>query len=198
MPTAPAAHPAKADIRAEVLARRDRLTAPARAAAAEAIARRALAIVAAVGPRLVAAYLPIRSECDSRPIIERLAASGMALALPAVVDSSTIVFRRYAPGAPLTASGFGTLAPPPDQPVVDPELIIIPLVAFDRTGTRLGHGRGHYDRALARLAARGLRPRLVGIAFAVQEVEVIPGEPHDVRLDWIVTEKETLDMRPGK
>ncbi len=70
----------------------------------------------------------------------------------------------------------------------------MPMVAFDRSGTRLGHGKGHYDRALAKLAARGIRPKLVGIAFAAQEVEVIPAEPHDVRLDWIVTENETLEM----
>jgi 5-formyltetrahydrofolate cyclo-ligase len=110
--------------------------------------------------------------------------------------SSTGPRLRHTRGARCAAGGFGTLAP---------SLISAgrsaachhPVVAFDRTGTRLGHGKGHYDRALAGLAARGLRPQIVGIAFAAQEVEVIPAEPHDVRLDWIVTERETLDMRPG-
>ncbi len=198
MPTASAAKPAKAALRAAALARRDRLAATARAAAAEEIARRVMAIIAAEAPSSVAAYLPIRSECDSRPIIERAGALAITLALPAVIDSTTLVFRRYEPGAPLVAGGFGTLAPASDQPPVEPELVIVPMVAFDRAGTRLGHGKGHYDRALAGLAARGIKPKLVGIAFATQEVALIPAEPHDVRLDWIVTENETLDMRPSK
>ena len=72
--------------------------------------------------------------------------------------------------------------------VVDPDFILVPLAAFDRRGTRIGYGKGYYDMALGGLHARGLRPRLVGVAFAVQEVESIPREPHDVRLDWVVTE----------
>ncbi len=90
---------------------------------------------------------------------------------------------------------LGTQAPLPDQAILDPDLVILPLVGFDRTGVRLGHGRGYYDRAIAALAARGVRPTLVGIGFAAQEVEAIPAEPHDARLDWIVTENEALDLR---
>lgn len=176
------------------MGRRDRLGASRRAAASEEIARRVMAIVAAERPRVLAAYLPIRSECDSRPIIERAQAQAIAVALPAVTDPVTMVFRRYVPGAPLDVGGFGTRAPRPDQPELDPELVIVPLVAFDRSGLRLGHGRGFYDRAVAKLRARGVRPKLLGVAFAVQEVEAIPGEPHDVRLDWIVTENETLEI----
>jgi 5-formyltetrahydrofolate cyclo-ligase len=186
---------AKAALRATARARRDRLEAPARAEASVRIAARVMAIVGAEKPNIVAAYLPIRSECDPRPVIERAAALGIAVVLPAVVDPLTLVFRRYAPDAPLADGGFGTLAPAPDAPILDPELVIVPLVAFDRTGARLGHGKGHYDRALAGLATRGVRPKLVGVAFAAQEVGAIPAEPHDVRLDWIVTEDETLDLR---
>ena len=192
MPTASAATPAKAALRAAALARRDRLSARQRATASQEIARRAMAVIAAEAPASVAAYLPIRSECDCRQIIEQASAMAITVALPAVVGATTLVFRRYEPAASLVAGGFGTLAPAPDLPPVDPELVILPLVAFDRAGTRLGHGKGHYDRALNRLAARGIKPQLVGIAFATQEVALIPAEPHDVRLDWIVTENETL------
>src|SRR5436190_595692 len=80
------------------------------------------------------------------------------------------------------------------RPIVEPDLILIPLVGFDQSGARLGHGQGFYDRALAAIHGRGRRPPLVGLAFSVQEVPRIPHEPHDIRLDWIVTEKETLDF----
>lgn len=186
--------PGKAALRATAMDSRDRLGASHRAAASEEIARRVMAIVAAEGPRVLAAYLPIRSECDARPIIERAQAQAIVVALPAVTDPVTMVFRRYAPGAPLVAGGLGTRAPRADQPELDPELVIVPLVAFDRSGLRLGHGRGFYDRAVAKLRARGVGPKLVGVAFAVQEVDAIPGEPHDARLDWIVTENETLEI----
>jgi 5-formyltetrahydrofolate cyclo-ligase len=116
----------------------------------------------------------------------------MEIVLPATTSPTTMVFRRHAAGAPLAAGGFGTLAPPPDQPVRDPDLIVMPLVAFDRSGARLGHGRGFYDRVLADLHARGVTPMLVGIAFSVQEVRAIPAEAHDVPLDRIVTEAETI------
>ena len=193
-PAASPQNPAKTALRALALARREGLGAAERAAASGKIAERVMAIIAAEAPRTLAVYLPIRSECDPRPIIERAAALAIAVALPALIDRGTLVFRRYQPGAPLSREDFGTLAPAPDQPILDPELVIVPLLAFDRRGTRLGYGKGYYDRALAKLEARGVKPKLVGIAFAAQEVEGIPGEAHDVRLDWIVTENETLEL----
>jgi 5-formyltetrahydrofolate cyclo-ligase len=176
------------------LGRRDALGVLQRANASRRIAESVMAIVVAAKPAVMAAYLPIRSECDCRPIIEGARALSIVVVLPAVVDPVTLVFRRYQPGVPLAAGGHGTLAPTPDQPILEPDLVIVPVVAFDRTGARLGHGRGFYDRALAGMKARGLRPTLVGVAFATQEVETIPAEPHDARLDWVVTEKETLDV----
>ena len=192
MTTAAAGNPAKAALRIAALSRRDRLGAVERADASGRIAERVMAIVGAKKPAVMAAYLPIRSECDCRPIIARARSLSIAIALPAVVDPVNLVFRRFEPGVPLAAGGHGTLAPMPDQPILDPDLVIVPLVAFDRSGLRLGYGRGFYDRALAGLAARGLRPTLIGVAFATQEAEVIPAEAHDIRLDWIVTENETL------
>jgi 5-formyltetrahydrofolate cyclo-ligase len=90
---------------------------------------------------------------------------------------------------------FGTIAPGPGAPEIDPDLVIVPLIGFDRQGSRIGHGRGFYDRAIWNLRARGVHPALLGIAFAAQEVAAIPAESHDIRMDWIVTEQETLDFR---
>ncbi len=107
------------------------------------------------------------------------------------------MFRRYHPGDPLGAGGFGTLAPPLGTPEVDPDLLVVPLVAFDRRGYRLGNGRGHFDRAIAGLRRRGGAARCLGIAFATQEVPAVPDEPHDVRMDWIVTENEVIEPDAG-
>jgi 5-formyltetrahydrofolate cyclo-ligase len=189
-----AVNPDKAALRAVAMARRNALAAAERAAASVAIDERVMAIVIAEKPRTLSAYLPIRSECDCRQIIAEAQAMSITVVLPVLTDPVTLVFRRYEPGAPLDDGGFGTLAPLSDQPIVDPDLVIVPLVAFDRSGSRLGHGKGHYDRALAKLAARGVKPKVVGVAFATQEVETIPAEAHDIRLDWIVTENETLTI----
>ena len=105
-----------------------------------------------------------------------------------------MVFRRYRVGDALIKGGLGTRAPSVSAPIVEPDVVVVPLVGFDRTGARLGHGRGFYDRAIAAIHASGRRPPLVGFAFSVQEVRRIPHEPHDIRLDWIVTETETLDF----
>jgi 5-formyltetrahydrofolate cyclo-ligase len=193
-----AAKSAKAALREVAFGRRDLLDAAARAAASARIADRAMAIIADQRPGVVAAYLPIRSECDPRDIIARVHAASVEIVLPRVADSQTLEFRRYRPGDPLVAGALGTQSPLPDQAILDPDLVILPLVGFDRTGMRLGHGRGYYDRAIAALAARGVRPTLVGIGFAAQEVEAIPAEPHDARLDWIVTENEARDLRRKK
>lgn len=186
---------AKAALRADAMARRDALDATFRRAASADIAARAIAIVAPLKPAVVAVYHAIRSEVDPLPVLEWALARGLTVVLPALRNANTMVFRRYRPGDPLAAGGFGTLSPPPDKAEIDPNVIVSPMVGFDRSGMRLGHGRGYYDRAILSLRARGLHPPLVGLAFSAQEVSAIPAESHDVRMDWIVTEKETLDLR---
>lgn len=186
----------KADLRAAALARRDALTAEARAQASAAIARHAATVLAGLRFDCLSGFWPILSECDPRPIMLRAAAGGATLALPAFVDRETMIFRRYAEGDPLVAAGFGTREPGPDAPTVMPDVLLTPLAGFDRRGGRLGYGKGHYDRTIAAMRAAGRRPLLVGLAFSVQEVDAIPVEPHDVRLDWLVNEAEIIDFRP--
>ncbi len=192
----PAAVPsAKAALRGEMIERRNRLAAGIRAKASGEVARRAIAFIADLRPHCIAAYLPIGSECDPGAVIAWAADNGIAVALPAVVDKTTMVFRRYRPGDRLDDGGFGTRAPGADAPRLDPDLIVAPMIAYDRTGGRLGYGLGFYDRAIAELRARGLAPLMVGAAFAVQEIARIPRAAHDAHLDAIVTEIETVDLR---
>jgi 5-formyltetrahydrofolate cyclo-ligase len=182
-------------LRMQALARRDALSAEKRAKGSAAIADRANAVLADLRFDCLAGFLPIRSECDPRPIMEAARDKGATIALPAFLDRQTMVFRRYDGDGRLVAAGFGTREPGRDAPIVDPDVLLVPAAAFDRSGARLGYGKGHYDRTIGAMRAAGRRPWLVGLAFSVQEVDPIPVEPHDVRLDWIVTDAETLDFR---
>jgi 5-formyltetrahydrofolate cyclo-ligase len=188
--------PSKPVLRSAALARRDDLTADARARASAAIADRADAVLAGLRFDCLAGFLPIRSECDPRPIMEAARGKGAAIALPAFLDRWTMVFRRYdGDDERLVAAGFGTREPSRDAPTVEPDVLLVPAAGFDRHGARLGYGKGHYDRTIGAMREAGRRPFLVGLAFSVQEVDPIPVEPHDVRLDWLVTEAETFDFR---
>jgi 5-formyltetrahydrofolate cyclo-ligase len=184
---------AKSALRAAALARRNAMPVAERAAASAAIAARALPIVRAAvaeGFAPVSAFLPIRSEVDTRPLLEALAAEGVPLALPAVTPGG-LVFRGWKPGDALVRASFGLSEPPASAPELAPRLLLVPLAAFDRSGGRIGYGKGHYDTAIARLASQNTI-RTIGIAFAYQEVEEVPMEPHDRRLDLVVTENDVL------
>jgi 5-formyltetrahydrofolate cyclo-ligase len=137
---------------------------------------------------IVSGFLPIRSEVDIRPLMARLRERGARLCVPVILNRSTIVFRELVPGVPLVPVGFGTSGPGPEAAVLDPDIMLVPLSAFDKSGHRIGYGAGHYDRAIERLHQKGLDPRLIGIAFDCQEVPSVPAEPHDIRLDAILTE----------
>ncbi len=181
----------KPTLRAASLARRNGLDEGRRAAAAEAAAERAKPIFADCRGLTVSGYWPIRSEMDPRPLMAIAAGRGAGLALP-VTSVDGLIFRRWRPGEPLVDAGFGTLGPPAAAPEIHPDMLIMPLAAFDRRGHRIGYGQGHYDRAIDAFRARGHRPRLIGLAFAAQEVEKVPFEPHDIPLDFIVTEEELI------
>ncbi len=146
--------------------------------------------------QVVAGYWPMAGEADVRPLLEALARRGCPVVLPAVVaKDQPLLFRRWHPGMPLEAGRHGTFHPPPHSPALRPDLLLMPLLAFDRRGGRLGYGGGYYDRTLA--ALRGERPATaVGIAYAAQEMDALPHEPHDQRLDWVVTETSAREALP--
>ncbi|WP_367717528.1 5-formyltetrahydrofolate cyclo-ligase [Nitratireductor sp. GISD-1A_MAKvit] len=177
----------KKQLRAAALARRGALDAGWRAEIGERLPAHADALSPAAGG-VVSGFWPMRSEMDVRPLMAALAERGARIALPAILNNTTIVFREYLPGAPMVDMGFGTLGPGEDAPVLDPDVMLVPLAAFDARGHRIGYGAGYYDRAIARLKAKGRTPRLIGIAFDCQEVEHVPDEEHDQPLSEILTE----------
>lgn len=177
----------KAQTRRAALARRDAMTEEARIEASLAIADHVAALVDIPPGMVVSGFLPIRSEVDCRPLMMQLADRGARLCVPAIVEGK-LQFRHLVRDAPLEPQGFGTFAPGPDAAILDPELMLVPLAAFDRGGGRVGYGRGYYDTAIASLREKGMAPRLVGIAFAVQEADHVPTEAHDIPLDLVVTE----------
>ncbi len=179
----------KAEIRRQALARRDALDAAFRIEASCRIAEHGEAAIDLDPGSIVAGFWPIRSEVDARPLLAALRTKGARIALPVVIDKTTIVFRQLIQGADLVKTGFGTVGPAEDAQVLDPHLLLVPLSAFDPTGGRMGYGAGFYDRAIEKLRMKGVRPDLVGLAFACQRVDKVPMEPHDQPLELIITEE---------
>lgn len=140
----------------------------------------------------LAGYMPIRSEIDPRPAMAEAAAHGV-VAVPVIeAESRPLRFSRWTPDGPLRAGPFGAQVPLVDA-FLDPEIVIVPLVAFDRQGGRLGYGGGFYDRTLARL--RAVRPTLaIGFAYGAQAADQLPLEQTDQPLDMIVTDTEVIDV----
>ena len=182
---------AKASLRQAALARRDAMPEDARIEASLTVADRCAELLPITPGMVVSGFLPIRSEIDIRPLMMLLADRGARLCVPAIVDGR-LQFRHLVRGAPLEPQGFGTYAPGAEAAVLDPELMLVPLAVFDRQGGRIGYGRGYYDSAIAALTDKGTPPILAGVAFAVQEAETVPMEPHDIRLPMIATERETI------
>lgn len=178
----------KRQLRKEALARRDALDPFWRVEVALEMAATAEEHIDFVPGAIVSGFWPVRSEVDVRPLMFALREKGARLCLPAILDKTTIVFRELVRGAALVDMGFGTAGPGEEAPVLDPAIMLIPLAAFDGRGHRIGYGAGYYDRAIARLADKGLAPRLIGIAFNCQEVAQVPDEKHDVVLPEILTE----------
>lgn len=187
----------KSDIRKDVLARRDALPTEARVEASLAIATHGAAKLSLRPDTVVSGFWPIRSEVDIRPLMAHLREAGARLCLPVILDLQTIVFRELVRGAPLIDTGFGTVGPDQSATILIPDLMIVPMAAFDTRGHRIGYGAGLYDRAIARLVEAGKRPRLVGVAFDLQEVDEVPAEEHDQQLDAILTESGLRTFTPA-
>ena len=145
--------------------------------------------------KVAALYLGLGSELATGHLADWLASQGWTLALPSVEGrQGRMVFRRWTPGDALDRDSIGLVAPAAAQPVLVPDLVVVPSLAFDRHGVRLGQGGGYYDRVLAMLRAR--RPVFVlGLAYAGQETQNLPVEDHDQRLDAILTETEYIAVR---
>lgn len=156
-------------------------------AAALDLARHAPALE--VSPEsLIAAYLPMGSEMDLRPLMETLVKRGHKLCLPVcLAEDAPVIFRHYAMGDTLAADAMGIDAPVNAAETVQPDVVLVPLLGFDTSGMRLGRGGGYYDRTLAELRAR--RDILAcGVAFHMQMVDKCPSAPHDQALDAVLTE----------
>jgi 5-formyltetrahydrofolate cyclo-ligase len=184
----------KAALRRAALARREELPPDQRQAAGLVVAERGLPIEVVPGA-IVSGFSPMKSEISPLPLLRRLADAGLSLALPVVTGrGQPLVMRAWSFGAPLVSGVWGIREPPADAPELYPDILIVPLLAFDRRGYRLGYGGGYYDRTIARL--RTMKPvTAVGIAFSAQQIEDVPITPRDERLDLVLTEAGTIDFR---
>jgi len=185
----------KAELRALGLARRAAMTEDERRQASERAVGHLKPLLR--GGEIVSLFWPMRGEIDPRALIDDIRDADGLVAMP-VVEKRRMFFRRFDGEHCLEPGVFGTRHPHTGQPVLDPDLIVAPLAAFDRSGGRIGYGAGHYDTAIADLHARGKAPRVVGIAFACQEVDSVPVEAHDQRLAMIATERELIEAEPPR
>jgi 5-formyltetrahydrofolate cyclo-ligase len=173
---------AKAEARALALARR----AGADPAAGAALAEVVMAEAPPPPGALVGGFWPLGGEIDLRPLLLALAARGHGLALPVTPRrGNPLRFRRWQPGQALQPGPFGTSQPGPEAPEATPDFLLVPLLAFDARGNRLGYGGGYYDRTLAELP----QAERLGIAYACQQLAAVPAGATDIRLPLVATER---------
>ena len=194
MPDVASTQDLKSELRQAALAKRDALPAAERAAAAEAIAGRVFPILIPAGA-VVSGYSPMKSELSPAPLMRKLTDVGAQLALPVVQGrGQPLIMRAWTFGAPLASGVWGIREPTADAREVFPDIMLVPLAAFDRSGQRIGYGAGYYDMTIARI--RAMKPVIaIGLAFGAQEISEIPAEPHDARLDLVLTERDVIDLR---
>ena len=181
----------KAALRTEVLRGRAAVSLALRSALARRLAQDGVDLVrrtTAHDPPVASVFLSIRGEPDTDPLIEALVAAGVTVGLPVTVERSRpLRFLAWRPGEGLEAGHYGIRVPLPSAREVSPDVLFVPLAAYDRRGFRLGYGAGYYDSSLEALR-RQKTVVAVGVAFSIQEVESVPTEPHDQRLDAVITE----------
>lgn len=187
----------KKRLRPLAAARRDALDPQARARAAARFAAYGLEFLELPAPAVVSGYCAFGSEADCVPLFERLTGEGHTTCLPVIeARFAPLVFRCWAPGEPLVPGRHGIAVPATDAAAVEPDVLLVPLLAFDRSGVRLGYGGGYYDRTI-----EGLRKRratvAVGLAYGAQEMDAVPAEPFDQRLDWVLSEDGPIRIGVG-
>lgn len=170
------------------------MTAQERAAAVEAVAQRVFPVAITPGV-IVSGYSPMKTEFNPVPLMRRLADAGATLALPVTPKRGhPLIMRAFAFGDELISGVWGIREPKPEAPEVFPDIMLVPLAAFDRAGQRIGYGAGYYDLTIARI--RAMKPVIaIGLAFAVQEIANVPATPFDQPLDLVLTDKETIQVR---
>lgn len=173
-------------LRKELIARREAASATERERWSAQIAAHIDRLVPDARGRMVGFCWPYKSEHDERPIVLRMLAQGARSALPVVVAPSTpLVFREWSPGCAMEDGAHGIPVPAASAPPVAPDLVLLPMNGFDREGFRLGYGSGFFDRTLASLERR---PVVIGIGFELGRVDTIRPQPHDIPMDYVVTE----------
>jgi 5-formyltetrahydrofolate cyclo-ligase len=146
-------------------------------------------VKAEAGMHIVSAFHPFRSEVDTRPLLVRLAGEGWTTCLPVVLgEGLPLEFRRWLPGEALVKGAMDIERPPETAPVLEPDVLLVPMLAFDASGYRLGYGGGFYDRTLAKLRAKK-KVIAIGVAYAAQQAAHVPHAAHDQPLDFVMTEK---------
>ncbi len=182
---------AKAALRRAMLDRRRLVHGEIGVAAAQAVKDHVLAELD-LYDKNIAGYWPLGDELDCRPALEALVAAGARVALPVVAGQGhALIFRAWAPGDALEQGPYGTMHPGPRAPVVCPQILLVPLIAFDLAGQRLGYGAGYYDRTINALRAKG-QLTAVGLAYDAQRVDAVPAGGHDQELDAVITNAGAL------
>ncbi len=183
---------AKKALRVEAKARRQTAHEGGAQGAAESVIVNFMAAVPLPPGAAVGSYWPFETELDAGALLAHLHGLGHPCAVPAVAAADQpLAFRAWAPGDRLTTGRLGEPAPDPRTAEITPDILLVPLLAFDRRGYRLGFGGGYYDRTIAALGRDG-EVLAVGLAYAAQEVDEVPHDGHDARLDWVVTEREAI------
>ena len=187
----------KARLREQAFAGRDALPADERTAAAETIAARPFPVTITTG-MIVSGFSPMKTEINPLPLMRKAAQLGARLALPAIAGRGRpLIMRAYAFGDELARGQWGIREPKAEAPEVVPDILIVPLAAFDRAGHRIGYGAGYYDMTINAMRAKK-KVIAMGIAFAAQEIASVPATERDARLDFVLTEREVIDFRETK
>ena len=157
-----------------------------------AMAERGLPAGLDLAAGIVSGFIPYKSEITTVPMLNRLHRDGWQTCLPIVIaQEEPLVFRAWAPGDPLVPGAWDIPVPVDSAPEVLPDVLLVPMLAFDRKGFRLGYGGGFYDRTLEKL--RELKTVVaIGVAYHAQMVDEVPVGIHDAPLDYVMTEQETF------